>query len=125
MAHQSHPTLTVQVVNLGEVMEILSGGYYKSVIHRVVQPPPDQRGYPRLGLFYFAMAEEDAKLVPFAQSPVLQRLGITRWYADEDAPVMREMRMDRFRAYGRTALKKTEDGHEEEVIGGIFVKHYN
>ena len=40
-------------------MEFLSGGYYKATIHRVVQPPVDQRGYERLGVFYFCKADDD------------------------------------------------------------------
>ena len=57
---------------------MLSGGYYKATIHRVFQPPADQRGYTRLGLFYFGYGNDDVKLVPFAESPVLQRVGIKR-----------------------------------------------
>ncbi|KZT08200.1 Clavaminate synthase-like protein [Laetiporus sulphureus 93-53] len=36
------------VVNAGDAMEFLSGGFYKPTIHRVVQPPEDQRGRTRL-----------------------------------------------------------------------------
>ena len=106
-------------------MEMLSGGFYKATIHRVVQPPADQRGYPRLGLFYFGYPNDSVKLVPMKESPVLQRVGILRKCVDEDAPTMEEMRKARTRSYGRVALKKTEDGHEEEVSGGAVVKHYN
>ncbi|TFK89220.1 Clavaminate synthase-like protein [Polyporus arcularius HHB13444] len=113
------------VVNIGDSMEMLSGGFYKGTIHRVVQPPPDQRGYPRLGTFYFALSDDDVKLVPYAESPVLQRVGIKRRCADEDAPTMEEMRKGRTRSYGQVALKKREDGNEEEFVSGIVVKHYN
>ena len=106
-------------------MEMLSGGYYKATIHRVVQPPPDQRDRPRLGAYYFALADDDVTLVPFAESPVLQRVGIVRKCADEDAPTMEEMRKARTRSYGQSALKKREDGNEEEFVSGIVVKHYN
>ena len=116
--------MTVQVVNLGEVMEILSGGYYRSVIHRVVQPPPDQRGYPRLGLFYFAMADDDVRLVPYAESPVLQRVGIVRRFEDENAPTMEQWRRARTSAYGQSELQRKDGGVEEEVINGVVVKHY-
>ncbi|KAM6501183.1 hypothetical protein JOM56_004197 [Amanita muscaria] len=43
-----------------------------------IQPPPDQRSYMRLGVFYFCMCDDNVKLVPFAQSPVLQIPGLTR-----------------------------------------------
>ena len=114
-----------QVVNLGDTMEMLSGGFYKGTIHRVVQPPPDQRDRPRLGAYYFALADDDVKLVPFAESPVLKRVGIVRKCADEDAPTMEQMRKGRTRTYGQTELKKREDGNEEEFVSGIVVKHYN
>ena len=115
----------LKVVNIGDSLEMLSGGFYKGTIHRVVQPPADQRGYERLGVFYFALADDDVKLVPCAESPVLQRVGIKRRVADEDAPNQEQMRKARTAAYGTSTLKKREDGHEEEVLAGITVKHFN
>ena len=106
-------------------MEMLSGGYYKATIHRVVQPPADQRGHERHGAFYFAMANDNVKLVPFAESPVLQREGVIRRVPDEDAPTMAEWRMGLTRSYGVTKLKRKDDVIEEQVVGGITVKHYN
>ena len=107
-------------------MEFLSGGYYKATIHRVVQPPADQRGYTRLGAFYFAIPDDDVKLAPFAESPVLQREGIKRRFDDELAPTAEVWRKGRTAAYGKTELKKgQEKGVEEEYINGVLVKHYN
>ncbi|CCM06178.1 uncharacterized protein FIBRA_08420 [Fibroporia radiculosa] len=113
------------VVNSGDAMEFLSGGFYKATIHRVVQPPPDQRGFTRLGVFYFAMTDDDIKLVPHAESPVLQKHGIIRRCDDADAPTMEVWRKGRTSAYGQTELQKKENGVEEEVINGVVVKHYN
>ncbi|KAJ3774622.1 Clavaminate synthase-like protein [Lentinula raphanica] len=116
------------VVNAGDAMEFLSGGYYRATIHRVVQPPPDQRQYTRLGIFYFCMTDDDVRLVPLVASPLLQRVGFKRWFEkDEDAPLMSEWRKARTSAYGQTALLKsnTEARIEEEVINGVIVKHYN
>ncbi|KAH0831126.1 hypothetical protein J3R83DRAFT_13692 [Lanmaoa asiatica] len=45
------------VVNAGDALDFLTGGYYKGTIHRVVQPPPDQQQYARLGVFYFVMPD--------------------------------------------------------------------
>lgn len=107
-------------------MEFLSGGFYKATIHRVVQPPEDQRGYTRLGVFLFASPDDAVKLVPFAESPVLQKHGIVRRCDDADAPTMEQWRRARTSAYGQTELKKKDDGRvEEEVINGVVVKHYN
>ncbi|OCH86737.1 Clavaminate synthase-like protein [Obba rivulosa] len=113
------------VVNAGDAMDALSGGFYKPTIHRVVQPPPDQRGYPRLGIFYFAMPDDDIKLVPHAESPVLQTRGIRWRFEEANAPTMEMWRKGRVAAYGQTQLKKTEGNVEEELINGIVLKHYN
>ncbi|KAI0638899.1 Clavaminate synthase-like protein [Trametes polyzona] len=113
------------VVNVGDSIEMLSGGYYKGTIHRVVQPPPDQRAQPRLGAYYFALTSDDVKLVPFAESPVLQRVGIVRKCADEDAPTMREWRQGRYKAYGMSKTTKKDDVVEEQIVRGIVLKHYN
>lgn len=107
-------------------MEFMSGGYYKATIHRVVQPPADQRGYTRLGAFYFAMPDEDLPLVPLSESPVLQRVGIIRRCEDRDAPTMGAWRKGRTIAYGKSQLRKAqEEGVEEEHIKGVLVRHYN
>ncbi|KAF5325264.1 hypothetical protein D9619_009988 [Psilocybe cf. subviscida] len=115
------------VINAGDAIEFLSGGFYKATIHRVVQPPPDQQSYTRLGMFYFAMANDDVKLAPLMQSPVLQRVGVTRSAAGVDAPTMEAWRIGRTAAYGVTELKMAdkEKGIEEEIISGIVVRHYN
>ncbi|KAM5539612.1 hypothetical protein V8D89_006721 [Ganoderma adspersum] len=113
------------VINIGDAMEMLSGGYYKATIHRVVQPPADQQGYARRGAFYFAQANDDVKLVPFAESPVLQRAGIERRIEDEHAPTMAEWRAGLIRSYGVSKLTRKDAVVEEEVIRGIVVKHYN
>ncbi|KAI0634517.1 Clavaminate synthase-like protein [Trametes polyzona] len=113
------------VVNIGDGMEFLSGGFYKATIHRVRQPPADQGGCARLGVFYFCMADDDVPLRPRLESPALQRAGVRRRFADERAPTMREYRTGLTSAYGVSKLEKREDGTEEEVIHGVVVKHYN
>ncbi|THG99700.1 hypothetical protein EW026_g2693 [Hermanssonia centrifuga] len=114
------------VINVGDAMEFLSGGYYKATIHRVVQPPVDQRGYTRLGAFYFALPDDDVMLVPVRNSPVLEKYGIKRRFEDSDAPKMDAWRKGRVAAYGKTQLKKGEEpGIEEETIAGVVVKHFN
>jgi len=114
------------VINTGDMMEFLTGGFYKPTIHRVVQPPPDQSAYDRLSTIYFAMADDDVPLVPLAHSPVLQRVGIERRCPEEEAPLSEAWRKERTLSYGRIALKKgLEKNTEEELVEGIVVKHYN
>jgi len=103
---------------LGDGMEFLTGGYYKATIHRVVQPPEDQRKYTRLGSFYFARADDDVKLVPMAESPVLQREGIERRWDDSQAPTMGKWGKERALAYGK-------QGVDEVNINGVSVGYYD
>ncbi|KAF5325273.1 hypothetical protein D9619_009987 [Psilocybe cf. subviscida] len=116
------------VINAGDALEFLSGGFYKATIHRVVQPPPDQQTYTRLGVFYFAMTDDNVRLAPLLQSPVLQRVGVTRSLGDgAEVPTMETWRKGRTSAYGQSELKMTDQdkGVEEEIINGVVVRHYN
>ena len=123
--HARTPSNVYQVINVGDCLEFLSGGYYRATIHRVVQPPIDQRGYTRLGVFYFAMPDDDVRLVPVENSPVLQQHGLERHFAVQDAPTVEVWRKNRTAAYGKSDLTRTRNGVEEEYINGVLVKHYN
>ena len=58
------------------------------------------------------------------ESPILQRIGIQRRFTNEDAPTAEVWRKGRTSAYGKTDLKKGQNGVEEEYINGVLVKHY-
>jgi len=114
------------VINLGDALEFICGGYYPPTRHRVIQPPSDQKDRPRLGVFYFAMTDDDVKLVPHLESPVLKRTGIRRLCEDKEAPTMEQWRTSRTTSYGQVPLSASkEKGVEEEVVNGVIVKHYN
>ncbi|KAJ6621550.1 hypothetical protein B0H10DRAFT_2215191 [Mycena sp. CBHHK59/15] len=87
-------TLTV---NTCDALQLLTGGYVRSTIHRVMPPPKDQQHVDRLGLLYFCgphalcilylvayVAEgahrphNDVKLATIQDSPVLQREAYTK-----------------------------------------------
>ena len=107
-------------------MEFLSGGFYKATIHRVVQPPVDQRDCVRLGIIYFGVPEDQVKLVPVSGSSVLDQVGAKRRIEDEKAPTSEEWRKHLTASYGKVELKKgEEEGVEEEYMNGIVIKHYN
>ncbi|KAF8515787.1 Clavaminate synthase-like protein [Hysterangium stoloniferum] len=115
------------VINAGDCLEFLSGGFYKATIHRVVQPPPDQRQYNRLGLFYFALPDDDVKLDPIMESPVLQREGIHDRFRlhNVETVAVEDWRKARTAAYGQSNLTTgAQAGTEEEVLNGVTVKHY-
>jgi len=114
------------VVNVGDSIEFLTGGFYKGTIHRVVQPPIDQRGYTRLGMIYFAYLNDNARLAPLKGSPILERAEVEHKFEGDEAPTMEAWRVARISAYGASKLQKSkEPGIEEEVVNGIIVKHYN
>lgn len=106
-------------------MEFLSGGFYKGTIHRVRQPPVDQQGCNRLGVFYFGSANADVRLKPLLESPVLQRVGVVRRFDDDKAPTMDQYRSGRTAAYGLSPLTKKDNVVEEQIIHGVPVRHYN
>jgi isopenicillin N synthase-like dioxygenase len=62
-------------INAGEEFSHISRGFVKPTIHRVYQPARDQLHLERLGLIYFAVFRDDAKLEPIP-SPVLLREGL-------------------------------------------------
>ncbi len=52
------------VVNLGETLEIVSGGHFKATRHRVFEPPVDQLHEERLSLVIFQASNGDFKMTP-------------------------------------------------------------
>ncbi|PBK90715.1 Clavaminate synthase-like protein [Armillaria gallica] len=115
------------VINAGDGLDFLCGGYYPPTRHRVIQPPADQTNCARLGVFYFCFADEDVQLAPHTESPVLQRVGIkSQLKPGTVAPTMRQWRSSRVKSYGHVKLTEgPEKGVEEEVVLGVVVKHYN
>ncbi|KIK68323.1 hypothetical protein GYMLUDRAFT_256067 [Collybiopsis luxurians FD-317 M1] len=91
------------VVNTGDALEFLSGGFYRATTHRVVQPPSDQRAYTRLGLFYFVLPREDLILKPLSDSPILKQTQ-SGWVNDRlrsvDPPTVEVWRKERIKSYG-------------------------
>ena len=76
-------------------------------------------------MYYFGYPDDDVRLVPFVESPVLQRVGIVRKCADEDAPTTREWRVARAKVYGLSELQRKDDVLEEQLVNGLVVRHYN
>ncbi|CDO74705.1 hypothetical protein BN946_scf184847.g13 [Trametes cinnabarina] len=116
------------VINLGDAMHFISGGYLKPTIHRVVSPPdPDQVPYRRLGVFYFAQFNRSTRLAPIKDSPVVASTGKTFFDDGRKSPTAWEWECSRVKAYGQDGQKKVIDGghEEEEMIGGEKVVHYN
>ncbi|KAE8150553.1 hypothetical protein BDV25DRAFT_129465 [Aspergillus avenaceus] len=68
------PAPDTVTVNIADTLSLLTGGFFKSSVHRVVAPPRDQWAYDRMGLLYFARPHNDTVLRPLLEiSPTLQR----------------------------------------------------
>ncbi|KAK0498969.1 hypothetical protein EDD18DRAFT_1460971 [Armillaria luteobubalina] len=115
------------VINVGDGLDFLCGGYYPPTCHRVIQPPVDQANRSRLGVFYFCYGDEDVQLAPHTESRVLQRAGIkSQLKPGTVAPSVRQWRSSRVKSYGHIKLTEgAEKGVEEEVVLGVVVKHFN
>lgn len=65
------------VVNTGDTMEFLTGGYFKASLHRVQLPPKEQQGYKRLILIDFVDPVENTIIHPKTlQSSKLIQVGL-------------------------------------------------
>lgn len=124
------------VVNIGDQLSFLTGGFLKATIHRVITPPADQRHLNRLGVFHFAHALGSVPLKPLIEdSPVVAQYaaGVAKekgwaevdpWRDDEaKRPTSHQWERDRIRSYGRKDLTKGEKW-DTETINGVEVKHY-
>jgi len=79
------------VVNAGEVMAWWTGGYFKAAIHRVVEPPADQRGRDRCGVYYFCLPNDDVVInTLLRESPVLREAGVAMAHEPGRAPTSKE-----------------------------------
>ncbi|KAJ5033596.1 uncharacterized protein L3040_008708 [Drepanopeziza brunnea f. sp. 'multigermtubi'] len=63
------------VVNLGETLEVISGGHFKATLHKVADPPEDQQHEQRLSLVLFNGSKGGMRLKPVTESPLIQREG--------------------------------------------------
>lgn len=56
------------VVNIGEMFQLVTRGYFKATVHRVVSPPP---GVERISLAFFFNPKLEATLAPIELPPAL------------------------------------------------------
>ena len=75
------------IVNAGEPMMWWTGDYFKAAVHRVVEPPADQRNHERSSVFYFTVPNDEVVInTLLEESPVLRRNAVKKWFKDADAP---------------------------------------
>ncbi|KAL1306433.1 hypothetical protein AAFC00_005133 [Neodothiora populina] len=63
------------VINIGDTLEIISGGHFKATRHRVFSPPADQAHEERLSIVQFQSSVGDLRMAPAIESPLIQREG--------------------------------------------------
>ncbi|KAF7307985.1 Flavonol synthase [Mycena kentingensis (nom. inval.)] len=93
------------VCNAADLLSMMTKGYIKSSIHRVVRPPADQNHLARLGVFYFLRPTDDVRIrIRLSYSPVLGRAGLWDLEVDEkargeDAPTCGEFVLARMKNF--------------------------
>ncbi|ODQ78438.1 hypothetical protein BABINDRAFT_181124 [Babjeviella inositovora NRRL Y-12698] len=103
------------IVNIGDAMEFLTGGYFKSSIHRVVAPPDDQRQFKRLVMIYFNNLALNTIADPTSlNSPKLRSLGFNK---PEEWDTITQFQWDdeKSRLYGAKKIN-SKPGDEPELV---------
>lgn len=75
------------VINIGDALEIVSGGHFRATRHRVYRPPADQLHEDRLTLVLFNSSVGDLLMQPAWDSPLIRREGCV-----EDQGIYREFK---------------------------------
>ncbi|KAF7591708.1 hypothetical protein BBP40_001221 [Aspergillus hancockii] len=104
-------------VNVADIMTMLSNGWLKSGVHRVVVPPEDQQQYDRLGLLYFVRPSDRLQLKS-VDSPLLRREGYHKETTDIDIPAP-EWTRARIR---KNWTRSPTDLNENVTLGGFKAK---
>jgi isopenicillin N synthase-like dioxygenase len=90
------------VVNLGEMMQLLTNGYFAATVHRVVSPPP---GADRVSIAYFFNPKLEATLAPLDLPPELAAAAPGGASIDAANPI--------FANYGDNSLKVRLRAHPD------------
>ncbi len=90
------------VVNIGEMFQLVTRGYYKATVHRVVSPPP---GVDRISLAYFFNPKLEATLVPIDLAPHLAAAAPGGDSDDPENPILAN--------YGDNSLKVRLRAHPD------------
>jgi isopenicillin N synthase-like dioxygenase len=73
------------VVNIGELLQLVSSGYFRATPHRVVSPP---KGVQRISIAYFFNPAFEAKVAPVTLPPALAAEAPGGESADSDNPIL-------------------------------------
>jgi isopenicillin N synthase-like dioxygenase len=73
------------VVNIGELLQLVSSGYFRATPHRVVSPP---KGVQRISIAYFFNPGFEARIVPVTLPAALAAEAPGGESADPDNPIL-------------------------------------
>ena len=73
------------MVNIGELLQLVSSGYFRATPHRVVSPP---KGVQRISIAYFFNPGFEAKIVPVTLPAALAAEAPGGESADPDNPIL-------------------------------------
>jgi isopenicillin N synthase-like dioxygenase len=90
------------VVNVGEMFQLVTRGYFKATVHRVVSPPP---GTERISVAYFFNPKLEATLSPIDLPPELAAEAHGGESADPSNPILAN--------YGENSLKVRLRAHPD------------
>jgi len=90
------------VVNIGELLQLVSGGYFRATPHRVVSPP---KGVQRISLAYFFNPRFEARIVPVTLPAALAAEAPGGESTDPDNPILSN--------YGFNSLKVRLRAHPD------------
>ncbi|KAK6541608.1 hypothetical protein TWF694_007408 [Orbilia ellipsospora] len=111
----------VMSVNIADLLTILSNGYLKSGVHRVIVPPKDQQNQDRLGLLYF-VRPSDRLTLRTVDSPLLEREGLYKEGINEiNIPAPEWTRARIKKNWSRSPTDLTEG----TSMAGFSVKHFH
>lgn len=126
-------------VNIADTLQILSGEYLKSSVHRVSRPPTDQLQYDRHGILYFVRPSNDVKVEVVQNSPVLEAEGVyekeaqkekkdaitvAEWVRERQRHIFSKTQQERYKSLV-TSEGKGEKKELETEVAGIKVKYWN
>jgi isopenicillin N synthase-like dioxygenase len=90
------------VVNIGEMFQLVTRGYFKATVHKVVSPPP---GIERISIAYFFNPKLEATLAPLDLPAELAALAPGGASADPNNPILAN--------YGDNSLKVRLRAHPD------------
>ncbi|KAH0836194.1 hypothetical protein AYO21_08604 [Fonsecaea monophora] len=116
------------IVNAGEIFKWWTGDYFKAAIHRVVEPPEDQRGHNRCSVFYFCVPNDEVVInTLLKESPVLREAGVQMAHEPQNAPTSKAWSNGRIKITGRNAVwdgKKEGENMVVEKVGTVETRWF-